>query len=141
MTADMTLKLRRSLLEHEAYRKFPYLDTEGKITIGIGYNLTDRGIDDEWINRQYLMDITYFNSQLSNFPWFKDLNADRQIILVDMAFMGWKKFLEFESMFNALSIHDYQKASDEMLNSEWAKQVKNRSVTLAQGMLTGVYNV
>lgn len=141
MTPDMIAKLRRSLVEHEGYRKYPYVDTVGKITIGIGYNLTDRGIDDEWINNQYQRDINYFTNKLSRFEWFKDLNSDRQIVLIDMCFFGWQKFLEFENLIQALSEHDYKRAAFEMLNSEWANQVKSRVVSLAQGMLTGVYAI
>src|SRR2546427_7676812 len=37
-------------LFRSSYEKFPYVDTVGKVTIGIGYNLTDRGMPDEWIN-------------------------------------------------------------------------------------------
>lgn len=142
MTPDMISKLRKSLVEHEGYKKFPYIDTVGKLTIGIGYNLTDRGIDDEWINAQYVKDITYFYNQLStNFPWYKALNSDRQIILIDMCFMGWKRFLEFENLIEALSESDYKQAAFEMLNSEWAQQTNTRAATLAQGMLTGVYDI
>src|SRR5215208_2747785 len=140
MTPDMLIKLRKSLVEHEGYRKFPYVDTVGKITIGIGYNLTDRGIDDEWINNRYQCDVNYFCNKLSGFEWFKELNPDRQIILIDMCFMGWQKFLEFEKLINALYEHDYKQAAFEMLNSEWAQQVNSRAASLAQGMLTGVYN-
>lgn len=143
MTPEMMTKLRRSLIVHEDYKKFPYFDTATppKITIGIGYNLTDRGIDDEWINQQYQKDVDFFYSQLLTFPWFNQLNPDRQIVLIDMCFMGWKKFLEFEKLIEALSKFDYQKATYEMLNSEWAKQVKTRAVNLAQGMLTGIYDI
>ena len=141
MTPEMLTKLRKSIVEHEKYCKFPYIDTVGKITIGIGFNLTDRGIDDEWINRQYQMDISFFYNKLSNFPWFIELNPDRQIALIDMCFMGWQKFLEFKEMISAFEKHDYQKAAFEMLNSEWAKQVKGRAATLAQVILTGVYNI
>jgi len=55
--------------------------------------------------------------------------------------MGWKHFLNFEKMLDALSKQNYQEAAYQMLNSEWAKQVKGRAANLAQGMLTGVYNI
>jgi lysozyme len=142
MTSEMMAKLKRSLVKHEGWKKFPYLDTVGKITIGCGYNLSDRGIDDEWINKKYLEDITYYYNQfIINFPWFQQLTPDRQIILIDMAFMGWKNLLEFNNMFEALSQGDFNKAAFEMLNSKWAEQVKDRAENLAQGMLTGVYDV
>lgn len=141
MTPEMMAKLRRSLVEHEGFKRIPYVDTVGKITIGIGYNLTDRGLSDDWINHQYLQDVTYFYIHLSNFPWFGKLNEDRQIVLIDMCFMGLKRFLEFKNMIDALEKENYQQAAYEMLNSEWAHEVKNRAAQLAQGMLTGVYNV
>ena len=141
MTADMTAKLKRSLIQHEGCEKFPYIDTVGKITIGIGYNLSDRGITDEWINNQYQQDVQYFYNQLSTFPWYEHLTPDRQIVLIDMAFMGWKKFLEFEKMLEAIARGDYKAASLEMLNSEWADQVKGRAGVLAQAMLTGSYDI
>jgi len=141
MTPEMIAKLRRSLVQHEGYNRFPYVDTVGKITIGIGYNLSDRGWSDECINNQFQQDIEYFYKQLIAFPWFEDLTLDRQIVLIDMAFMGWKKFLTFNKMLNAISQHDYKQAAFEMLNSKWAEQVKGRATALAHGMLTGVYDV
>lgn len=140
MTPEMTTKLRKSLVSHEDYRKYPYIDSVGKITIGIGYNITDRGIDDEWINMQYQRDVNYFYNQLSKFSWFAGLNEDRQVVLIDMAFMGWKRFLEFEKMIEALAKFDYKQAAVEMLNSKWAEQVKSRAISLAEGMEKGVYN-
>ena len=142
MTPEILAKLRRSLVAHEDCRKYPYVDSVGKITIGIGYNLTDRGIDDEWINARYLKDVNYFYDQLSSqFGWYQDLTHDRQIVLIDMAFMGWKKFLTFNKMLHALLHHDYKQAAYEMLNSKWAEQVNGRATTLAQAMLTGAYNI
>lgn len=142
MLADEQVgKLRRSLVFHEGYRNFPYMDTLGNLTIGIGYNLSNRGLPDEWVNDQYFRDVSYFYSQLHNFSWFHMLNTDRQIVLIDMAFMGWKKFLEFKELIHSLEVFDYDKAADEMLNSEWAKQVKGRATTLANAMKTGVYEI
>lgn len=142
MNPNLLPKLRRSLVKHEDYTNFPYIDTVGKITIGIGYNLSDRGIDNEWINNQYLMDVNYFWNKLnSTFPWYATLNDDRQIVLIDMAFMGWQHFLEFQKLFAAIAEGDFKQAASEMLDSEWAKQVKGRATDLAQGMLTGTYNI
>lgn len=141
MTPDMILKLRRSLVEHEGKKNFPYVDTEGKITIGIGYNLTDRGLPDAWINNQFNEDVNYFYQQLSQFNWFHLLNEDRQIVLIDMCFMGFKAFMSFKKMISALEDKDFKTASFEMLNSKWASQVKGRAAALAQGMLTGVYSI
>lgn len=138
MTADMKAKLKQLLIKHEDKRNFPYYDTVGKITIGIGYNLTDRGVSDEWINEQYEQDVSYFYQSLTNdFPWFRDLSEPRQMVLIDMAFMGYKKLLGFKKMLAALARHDYLKAADEMLDSKWATQVKGRADELAGIMESG----
>lgn len=141
MSPELLAKVKQSVIEHEGYRRFPYVDTVGKITVGIGYNLTDRGMDDEWITTQCEKDIEYFHEQLNkNFPWFKFLNPDRQVVLIDMCFMGFKRFLGFKKMISALEKNDFVTASMEMLASKWAAQVGNRALELAAGMRRGVYN-
>lgn len=134
-------KLKRSLVKHEGCRKFPYVDTKGKITVGIGYNVSDRGMSEIWIEQQYEEDVSYFQKELSKFPWFIKLNDDRKIVLMDMAFMGLQRFLNFKRMINAIEENDFKTAALEMLNSDWAKEVKNRALDLAQGMSTGIYQI
>lgn len=142
MTAEMVAKLRKSLILHEGLKHYPYIDTEGKITIGIGYNLTDRGVDEEWVNTQYNKDVNFFYNRLyEDFGWFKNLNLDRQIVLVDMAFMGYKHFCSFKKMIDALSRGDYFLASKEMLDSNWGRKLMGRSTQLAKAMLTGSYDI
>lgn len=137
---ETCMKLRKSIISHEGIHRFPYVDTVGKITIGIGYNLTDRGMNDQWINNQYDRDVRYFYDKLSeDFEWFRDLNQDRQVVLIDMAFMGYRHFLSFKRMLDALENRDFNKASLEMLNSKWAIQTKKRAAELADAMATGVY--
>lgn len=141
MNPGIAVKLKRSLTLHEGWKSFPYVDTVGKITIGCGYNLTDRGLPEEWINSQYNQDVEFFYSKLFEFSWFNKLNDDRKIVLIDMSFMGWKRFLSFKKMIAYLEKLDYEGAAEEMKNSLWYEQVKKRGQDLYQGMLTGVYNV
>ncbi len=142
MDATLLNKVRKSLIKHEGYSNFPYKDSLGQTTIGIGYNLSSRGLPDEWINTQFVEDVVFFyDSMIRDYSWFKDLNPDRQIVLCDMAFMGYKKFQAFALMLNALSQGNYKQAAMEMLDSQWAIQVGNRAKDLANGMLTGVYDV
>lgn len=142
MSSEGQLKLKQSLTKHEGYCVKPYVDTVDKITIGIGYNLTDRGMTHAWIDKQYQQDVDYLYQQLfTDFNWFSQLNEDRQIILIDMCFMGYKHFLEFKEMIRCLFLHDYESAAQDMLQSKWATQVGKRAIDLAEGMRTGVYNV
>ncbi len=127
----MQAKIRRSVIHHEGIKTFPYPDSMGNITIGIGYNLSSRGVTDEWINAEYNADVNYFYHQLLTFPWFENLNLDRQIVLIDMAFMGWKRFLEFEKMIDYLSKGDYKNAYNNFRafqnaqDSLYSQQTKN----------------
>lgn len=132
------LKLKALIIKHEGYRTHPYTDTVGKLTIGIGYNLTDRGLPDEWIISQYERDVAWFYAELyADFEWFKDLDPARQIALIDMSFMGYKKLKGFKRMLAALAKRDYETAAKEMLDSKWAQQVGNRAIELSNIMRTG----
>jgi len=145
MDKEMFEKLKRSVVKHEGKSNFPYHDTVGKITIGIGYDLTDRGISDDWIDTQFDNDSNYFYECLCKFPWYLKLNTDRQIALIDMCFMGFKKFLNFKKLIKSLENEDNKTAAQEILNSNWAaivgKEKGQRAYTIAQVILTGVYDI
>lgn len=139
MNPDMRIKLKTLLISHEGKESLPYLDTEGKVTIGIGRNLTDVGLREDEIDYMYKNDVDFFYTQLSKiYPWFLELNEARQIALVDMAFMGLKKFATFKKMIAALSMHNYSIAAIELLNSNYARKLQNRANQLANIILTGV---
>lgn len=141
MTDEQLVKVKKSLVLHEGWRNFPYTDTLGNLTIGVGFNLSDRGLSDDWIQNQFFSDVNFFHKNLYEFPWYHLMSENRQVVLIDMAFMGWKKFLGFEKMIQALENLDYEAAAEEILNSDWAKEVKGRAIQLSEGMRTGVYNV
>jgi len=142
MTSSMRMKLRRIEVMHEGYRQFPYEDTTGHLTVGIGYNLTDRGMPDDWIEKQFNEDIDFFYTQLSKqFSWFDDLNEARQIALIDMCFMGFKKLLSFKKMFMQMASKRYDLAAREVLDSKWASQVGNRAETIAKMIEFGEFVV
>ena len=68
-------KLKTSITLHEKRTNYPYLDTAipPRITIGIGYNLSDRGIDDDWIDQKYNEDVNFFYKEINQFSWLKDI--------------------------------------------------------------------
>ena len=138
ISESMKSRLKHLIIDHEGYKTYPYLDSLGKITIGIGYNLSDRGLPDTWINEQYEKDVSYFYNQLvEDFSWFSKLNETRQMILIDMCFMGYKKFKGFKRMLEALSYSEFDVAAFEMESSKWASQVKGRALQLAEMMRRG----
>lgn len=139
MTPDGRQKLRVLLTRHESYRQFPYVDITGHITVGIGRNLSDRGISTTEAFELLDDDIIYFSDKLNHvLPWFSKLNEPRQIALIDMCFnLGVQGMLNFHEMIIALQNGDFDKASDEMLNSKWAAQVGERATCLSSIIKTG----
>jgi len=133
MTPDDKMKLKQLLVSHESYKQFPYSDITGHLTVGIGRNLSDRGISTT--EAYYLLDddIIYFTSKLNHYlDCFSSLSVNRQIALIDMCFnLGIQGFLNFKKMIKALDNGDYALAAHEMLASEWAKQVGERATTLS----------
>lgn len=138
MMPEAKQKLKGLLFLHEKYRQFPYTDSTGHLTIGIGRNLVDRGISTS--EAFYLLDddIFYFNNKLNHYlSFFGTLSENRQIVLIDMCFnLGIQALLGFKEMISALESHDYDRVAQEMLDSKWAEQVGDRAILLAEIMRT-----
>lgn len=129
----------RQLRLHEGERLKPYRCTAGKLTIGIGRNLDDRGITRE--ESAYLLanDIAAEERELLRaLPWVATLDEVRQRVLLDMAFnMGIVGLLAFKRTLATIQAGDYQAAATMMLDSRWAKQVGQRAERLSRMMATG----
>lgn len=132
-------RLSEQLIQHEGLRLKPYTDTVGKLSIGVGRNLTDVGISKE--EALYLLerDISHAEAMLTiNLPWFQQLDEVRKAVLLDMCFnMGWTTLSQFKNTLASISRNEFEDASKGMLASHWAHQVGNRAVRLAEMMRTG----
>lgn len=139
MTPEAKAKLKEMLFRDESYKQFPYIDTTGHLTIGIGRNLVTRGISTN--EALYLLDddIIYFVSKLSYLiPFFSSLSENRQIVCINLCFnLGVNGFLEFRKMLAAIEKGDFDEASREILNSKAAIQLPERYSRLAFMMKTG----
>jgi lysozyme len=139
MTPEMKVKLKALLIKHEDLKDKPYYDSLGNLTIGIGRNLTGRGILPDEISLMFDNDSGYFYGFLSkNFEWFNQLNENRQCALIDMCFMGINSFLEFHKMISALEIGNFELAANEIVNSHYEKEVHQRAHDLAEIIRTGI---
>jgi len=153
----------RSFIEgHEGRRYQAYADSEGILTIGVGFNLEQvsartrieaLGVDydalcakqvsltDAQIDRLLGSDIdTALTEAALLVPHFWDQPDGVQIAMIDMIFnLGGPRFSKFVKLISALEEKDYWKAADEMANSKWAKQVPNRAaddIALVRGCAT-----
>ena len=138
-------RLEDMLLVHEGKKRFVYRCTSNALTIGVGRNIDPNkggiGLSDDEILYMLRNDIKRVYDELdSNLPWFKDLDDVRQDVLSDMCFnMGISRLLNFRKMLAAVELGLYDRASDELLNSKYAEQVKGRALKLARMMKEGKY--
>ena len=131
--------LNAELIRDEGLRLRPYLDSVGKLTIGVGRNLDDVGISNAEALTMLANDVDLAIHELeSRFTWFGDLSDARQRVLVNMCFnLGITRLLGFRNMLAAVELGDYYKAAHEMLDSKWARQVGDRAKRLATMMEQG----
>jgi lysozyme len=134
--------VRAHLLADEGIRLFPYQDTVGKWTIGIGRNLSDVGISameaydllDHDIDRAVL-------GLVARYDWFPNLDPVRQAVLVNLAFnMGAASLAKFVNTLAAVERGDYAAAARGLRASKWFRQVQpSRSSRLITMMETGAW--
>lgn len=136
-----TERLKQILIKHEGLRLKPYTDTVGKLTIGVGRNLDDRGISKDEALYMLENDIKIVEKEAREiFENFDQLDDVRQEVILNMLFnLGKAKFLSFKKFIQAVKERNFEKAADEMLNSKWARQVGKRAQELSFAMRNGFY--
>jgi len=138
-------KLSEMLRRHEGVETHAYVDTVGKVTIGVGRNIDvngGMGLSDTEIKYLLSNDISRVELELYNtFDWFDDLGEARGDAMVDICFnLGLPRLLKFKKALAAMDAEDYDTAAYEFLNSRWADQVGNRAIELAEMIRSGSYD-
>jgi lysozyme len=128
-----TERVAAQLLVDEGLRLKPYRCTAGKLTIGVGRNLDDRGITEGEARLLLGNDIAEcWGSLRKALPWLLQAPETVQEALVNMAFnLGVGGLLSFKQTLELLASRDYAAASKAMLASKWAGQVGKRAERLA----------
>ena len=140
MTEALMNRIKAQLVRHEGLRLKPYRCTAGKLTIGIGRNLDDRGISQKEAYAMLERDILDFEQQLlDEIPdVYNKLDEVRQSVLLNMCFnLGIKGLLEFKNTLAFIDAGDWERAANGMLASKWAKQVGRRAIELSELMRKG----
>jgi lysozyme len=136
-------RLKKQVIANEGIRKTAYKDTLNNWTIGVGHLI--RLPDEEYLLDKELTDlevdqifVTDLNQAIDDARKFIDADSipdEAFEVVVDMAFnLGLPKLMAFQNFQQALRDKDFVKASFEMLDSLWAKQLPNRSKRLAKIM-------
>jgi lysozyme len=131
--------LRAQLVQDEGLRLKVYRCPAGKLTIGVGRNLEDRGISKD--EALYLLenDIEQAEKDARTlFPSFDGLSDARKSVLCNMALnLGLNRLAGFKKLRAAVAAGDYDSAAAEMLSSAWSLQVGRRATRLAKQMKEG----
>lgn len=149
-------RLRDQLSKHEDRRQFVYDDAtgkpvavgsqiRGKLTIGVGRNLEDRGLSDDEIDYLLDNDIADAIREAHTFRWFESLDGVRQAVIVELIFnMGLTRLLGFKKFLAAMAEQRWPHAAAELADSKWQKQVdptlgdgEGRADTLIHMVKTG----
>lgn len=134
-----TNQLMKDIMIDEGLRLKPYLCSEGKLTIGYGRNIQQTGITKE--EALYLLDndLDRVEQELDrSFVWWRTMSDKRQRALANMCFnLGLKKLLGFKNMLAAMERKDFETAANEAVDSDWYKQVKDRSPRIVEMIRKG----
>jgi len=130
------------------FRKYPYVDTKGYHTIGVGHKLPGPPSEDlKRFGISRIKGLLQFKEDYgiaiedarAGFPNFDTLPAEAQMVLSDMAFqMGRSNLMEFTRMRAAIARRDFNEAAWEALDSEYAKKDTPRRAIKNALILRGV---
>jgi len=127
--------------EHEGVVKHAYQDSRGYWTIGVGRLIDEKlkgGLSDDEIDYLLANDVKRCEDEAVTYPFYAKMDEARKAVIICMLFqLGRPNFDKFQNFQAALLVGDFQLASNEMLNSLWARQTPNRANELSQMMRTG----
>lgn len=107
----------------------PYHDTVGKLTIGYGRNIEDKGLTIAESELLLANDVVEAHGELhAQFTFYPGLSETRQAVLMDLYHnMGLPRLLTFKKMLRALQIGDFDEAANQLRDSRYYGQVGVRA--------------
>jgi len=124
--------LTEQLKKHEGFSSTAYKCPAGRLTLGYGRNISDKGITEEEAIHLLNNDINEcYTDLLPLFIQFENLPDSIQHPLLDMRFqLGARGFRKFKKMITAVNKGDFKKMVIQMRDSLWYRQVTNRADNL-----------
>lgn len=138
--------IKEDLIRHEGYVTEIYLDSENLPTFGIGHLITEQDIEFSWpvgspVTDERILNVFHedcndaYTDACAIFMNLESHPDDVIRVCVNMAFnLGRSRLSKFKNMITAVNEGNYPKASDEMIDSKWYRQVKRRGEELADLM-------
>lgn len=122
--------LCEEITQDEGRTLYPYFDTAlpPRISIGVGRNLSDRGISADECTMLLRNDIALVIAQLDHsLTWWRDMPPRIQRVLINLGFnMGVPTLLHFPKMLAAMQRQDWPAACAELRDSRWWYEVGER---------------
>jgi len=139
-------QLRKELELDEGCKHETYLCSQNVVTGGIGHMITEWDdekylevgveIPDEQVKAWFDKDIeTVLSDCELLYDDFDHLPEDAQLIIANMMFnLGYPRLKKFVGMKAGVDARDWNKAADEMIDSNYYKQLPNRAGRLVKRM-------
>ena len=132
-------RLQKQLVIHEGLELKPYRCSADKLTIGVGRNIQEVGITEEEAMVLLANDIARCAGECTReFPWFLGLTPLRKEAVINLVFnMGMATFKKFKKTIAYLEAGNFELAGTELLDSNYARQVGQRSQDVANMLADG----
>ena len=139
-------QLRKELELDEGCKHETYLCSQNVVTGGIGHMITESDdekyaevgveISDEQVKAWFNKDIeTVLSDCELLYDDFDHLPEEAQLIIANMMFnLGYPRLKKFVGMKAGVDARDWNKAADEMIDSNYYKQLPNRAGRLVKRM-------
>ena len=132
-------ELKYRIKEHEGFRDTVYYDHLGNATVGWGHLVTSEdnftsGVTypEEVLEQVFEKDFAKAKEGADSLCKDLPINYIARGVLIEMCFqLGVTGVSKFRNMFEALKIPDYNKASEEMLDSKLHEQTPARAKSLS----------
>jgi GH24 family phage-related lysozyme (muramidase) len=139
-------QLRKELEVDEGVKYEIYNDHLGYPTFGIGHLVIDTDpeygeevgtpVSEDRVAEAFDKDVTTVIADCEVlYPDFDELPEECQLIIANMMFnMGRPRLKQFKGMKRGVDSRDWNAAADEMIDSNWYRQVPNRAGRLVKRM-------
>lgn len=132
-------EIKKRIKFHEGFRQTTYQDSLGFLTIGWGHLITSNdnfkqgfSYDKETLEEVFEKDFNIAVKGAEELLKDIDYNFTIKGVIIEMVFqLGKPRVSKFKKMFEALKQNNNLLASNEMIDSMWAKQTPTRCLDLA----------
>ena len=125
---------RKRIKEHEGFSPVVYKCPNGYDTVGYGQRVKYLKVTEEQAEQWLVDEVKDLQRRISaTFDWWEESPEDVKNVVISMVYqMGLKSFSSFKKTIYLLETEQYECASEEMLDSKWArKDSPNRAKELS----------